>query len=98
MSHNAKRERQRQREQGRGRRFWFAAPLAICLPCLLPFILAAVLTGVGVGAAGSFLSDNAFLLAILIAAAMLVALVIGLGVSRLTRWRRGGIRFLSRDG
>ncbi len=77
---------------------WFAAPLAICLPCLLPFILAAVLTAVGVGAVGSFLSDNAFLLAILIAFAMLLALVIGLGISRLVRWRRGSIRFLSRDG
>ncbi len=97
MSHNAKRERQRQRERARGR-FWFAAPLAICLPCLLPFILAAVLTGVGVGAAGSFLSDNAFLLAIFIALAMLVAFVIGLGIARLARWRRGSIRFLSRDG
>ena len=75
---------------------WFAAPLAICLPCLLPFILAVVLTGVGVGAAGSFLSDNAFWLAILIALAMLVAFVIGLGISRL-RGRRGSIRFLSRD-
>ena len=75
---------------------WFAAPLAICLPCLLPFILAAVLTGVGVGAAGSFLSDNAFWLAILIALARLVAFVIGLGISRL-RGRRGSIRFLSRD-
>ena len=77
---------------------WFAAPLAICLPCLLPFILAAVLTAVGVGAVGSFLSDNAFLLAILIAFAMLVALVIGLAIARLARWRRGSIRFLSRDG
>ena len=75
---------------------WFAAPLAICLPCLLPFILVVVLTGVGVGAAGSFLSDNAFWLAILIALAMLVAFVIGLGISRL-RGRRGSIRFLSRD-
>ncbi len=75
---------------------WFVAPLAICLPCLLPFILAVVLTGVGVGAAGSFLSDNAFWLAILIALAMLVAFVIGLGISRL-RGRRGSIRFLSRD-
>ncbi len=77
--------------------FWFAAPLAICLPCLLPFILAAVLTAVGVGTVGSFLSDNAFLLAILIALAMLVALVIGLGIARLARWRRGSITFLSRD-
>ena len=75
---------------------WFAAPLAICLPCLLPFILAAVLTAVGVGTVGSFLSDNAFWLAVLIAFAMLVAFVIGLGISRL-RGRRGSIRFLSRD-
>ena len=74
---------------------WFAAPLAICLPCLLPFILAAVLTGVGVGTVGSFVSDNAFWLAILIALAMLVVLVIGLAIARLARWRRGSIRFLS---
>ncbi len=76
--------------------FWFAAPLAICLPCLLPFILAAVLTGVGVGTVGSFLSDNAFLLALLIALAMLVSLVIGLGISRL-RGRGSASRFVSRD-
>jgi uncharacterized membrane protein YhaH (DUF805 family) len=83
--------------KGKRGRFWFAAPLAICLPCLLPFILAAVLTGVGVGAAGSFLSDNAIWLAILIALAMLVAFVIGLAIARL-RERRESIRFLSRDG
>ena len=77
---------------------WFAAPLAICLPCLLPFAAGAVLTGVGVGAAGSFFSDNAFWLAIAIVLAMLVALVIGLGISRLVRGRRGSIRFLCRDG
>ncbi len=82
------------KSKGKSGRFWFAAPLAICLPCLLPFILAAVLTGVGVGAAGSFLSDNAFWLAILIVLAMLVAFVIGLGISRL-RGHRGSIRFLS---
>jgi hypothetical protein len=84
--------------ESKGKRglLWFAAPLAICLPCLLPFILAVVLTGVGVGAAGSYLSGNAFWLAILIALAMLVAFVIGLGISRL-RGRRGSIRFLSRD-
>ncbi len=76
---------------------WFAAPLAICLPCLLPFVLAAALTGLGAGVVGSFFSDNAFLLAILIALAMLVAFVIGLGISRLRR-RHAGIRFLSRDG
>ena len=85
------------KSKGKSGRFWFAAPLAICLPCLLPFILAAVLTGIGVGAVGSFLSDNAFWLAILIALAMLVAFVIGLGISRL-RGRHGSIRFLSRDG
>ncbi len=84
------------KSKGKRGLLWFAAPLAICLPCLLPFILAVVLTGVGVGAAGSFLSDNAFWLAILTALAMLVAFVIGLGISRL-RGRRGSIRFLSRD-
>ncbi len=73
--------------------FWFAAPLAICLPCLLPFILAAVLTGVGVGAVGSFFSANAFWLAILIALAMLVAFVIGLGIARL---RQESVKSLSR--
>ena len=78
--------------------FWFAAPLAICLPCLLPFVAGAVLTGLGVGAVGSFLSDNGFLLAIVIALVMLVAFVIGLGISRLARGRHAGIRFLSRDG
>ncbi len=84
--------------ESKGKRglLWFAAPLAIFLPCLLPFILAVVLTGVGVGTVGSFLSDNAFWLAILIVLAMLVAFVIGLGISRL-RGRRGSIRFLSRD-
>lgn len=83
--------------ESKGKRglLWFAAPLAICLPCLLPFVLAAVLTAVGVGAVGSFLSDNAFWLAILIVLAMLVAFVIGLGISRL-RGRRRSIRFLSR--
>ena len=86
--------------ESKGKRglLWFAAPLAICLPCLLPFILAAVLTAVGVGAVGSFLSDNAFLLAILIALAMLVALVIGLAISRLACCRPGIIRLLSSVG
>ncbi len=81
-------------------RWWllgFAAPLAICLPCLLPFILGAVLTGVGVGAIGSFLSDNAILIAIASSLAVLVALVIGWAVSRL-RQRGGAVRVLSRDG
>lgn len=81
--------------KGKSGRFWFAAPLVICLPCLLPLVAGAVLTGVGVGTVGSFLSDNAFLLAILIAVAMLAALVIGLGVSRLTRWRGESIGSIS---
>ena len=82
--------------KGKSGRFWLVAPLAICLPCLLPFILAAVLTGVGVSTVGSFLSDNAFLLAILIVLAMLVAFVVGLGISRLRR-RGGAMRIVSRD-
>ncbi len=73
--------------------FWFAAPLAICLPCLLPFVLGAVLTGVGIGAVGSFMSDNAFLLAILIVLSTLVALVVGLGIARL---RQASVKSLSR--
>lgn len=81
-----------------GRRKWWllGLPLLICLPCLLPFIAGAVLVGVGAGAVGSFLSDNAFLLAALAAAATLVALVAGLAVSR-ARGRGGAIRFVSRD-
>ncbi len=80
--------------KGKSGRFWFVAPLAICLPCLLPFILAAVLTGVGAGAVGS-VRDNAFLRAILIAHAMLAALVVGFGVARL---RRGSLKSPSPDG
>ncbi len=70
---------------GRSGLFWFAAPLAVCLPCLLPFVLGAVLTGVGVGAVGSFLSDNAFVLALLIVGSMVVVTIIGLGIARLAR-------------
>ncbi len=83
------------KSEGKSGIFWFAAPLAICLPCLLPLVLAAVLTGVGVGTVGSFLSDNAFLLAILILLSMLVALAIGLGIARL---RRGSLKSPSPDG
>ncbi len=81
------------KSKGKSGIFWIAAPLAICLPCLLPFILAAVLTGVGVGAVGSFFSDNAIWLAILIALTMLVAFVIGLGIARL---RQASVKSLSR--
>ncbi len=81
------------KSKGKSGLFWFAAPLAVCLPCLLPFVLGAVLTGVGVGAVGSFFSDNAFWLAILIVLAMMVALVIGLGIARL---RQASVKSLSR--
>lgn len=84
--------------KGKSGLLWLGAPLLICLPCLLPFILAAVLTGVGVGAVGSFFSDNAFFVAILIAVALVAALVIGAGISRLARRRRVGIRYVARDG
>lgn len=75
----------------------FGLPLLICLPCLLPFILGGVLVGVGVGAVGSFLSDNAILIAVAASAAMVVALVVGWWVSRL-RQRAGAVKFLSRGG
>ncbi len=81
------------KSKGKSGLFWFAAPLAICLPCLLPFVLGAVLTGVGVGAVGSFFSDNALWLAIPIVLAMLVAFVIGLGIARL---RQASVKSLSR--
>ena len=67
----------------------FGLPVLICLPCLLPFIAGAVLAGVGAGAVGSFLSDNAFLLALLAALATLVALVVGLAINL---WRRRAAR------
>lgn len=64
-------------EKGRSGLLWLAAPLAICLPCLLPFIAAGVLAGVGVGAVGSFFSDNAILIAIAASGAVLAALLVG---------------------
>ncbi|MCH8814005.1 MAG: hypothetical protein IH957_02755 [Chloroflexi bacterium] len=67
---------------------WFAAPLLVCLPCLAPFLLGAVLTGVGIGAAGSFLTDNGFLIAIITAAAIILAFTVALGFSRLLDERR----------
>ncbi len=76
-------------------RMWLAAPFLVCLPCLAPFALGTILIGVGAGATGSFFIDNAVLLAILITAAMLAALVIGLGIARLARWRGDGMRILS---
>jgi len=79
-----------------GKWWLLGLPLLICLPCLLPFILGAALVGAGAGAIGSFLSDNAFLLAALAAAATLLALVAGLAVSR-ARGRRGAMRIVSGD-
>ena len=67
---------------------WFAAPPLVCLPCLAPFLLGAVLTGVGIGAAGSFLTDNGFLIAIITAAATLLAFALALGLRRLLDERR----------
>ncbi len=85
------------KSKGKASVFWFAAPLAICLPCLLPLIAGALLTGVGVGAVGSFLSDNAILIAIAASLAVLFSLVIGWAVSRF-RQRGGAVRSLSKDG
>ena len=75
------------RDDGRGW-MWFAAPLLVCLPCLAPFLLGALLTGVGIGAAGSFLTDNGFLIAIITAAAMLLVFALALGFRRLLDERR----------
>ncbi len=77
---------------------WLAAPLAVCLPCLLPFIVAAVLAGAGAGAAGSFVSDNALLLAVIAGFATVAVLLIGLGVSRASRRVRRSVRIFSRGG
>ncbi len=77
---------------------WLAAPLAICLPCLLPFIAGAVLTGVGVGAVGSFFSDNALLLAAIAGFATVAVLLTGLGVSRASRRVRRSVRIFSKGG
>lgn len=59
------------------RPFWLAGPLAVCLPCLAPFLLGALLTALGVGAIGSFFTDNALLLAIVIALGVVAALLVG---------------------
>ena len=60
----------------------FLVALGICLPCLLPILGIAVLSGVGTGAIGSFLSDNSFLIAIIAAGATICALAMGMIVRR----------------
>lgn len=80
--------------EGKGGSLRMVVPLAVCLPCLLPFLLAA-LTTAGVGAAGSLLSDNARLLATVGAIAAALALVFGLAVSRRPCWRGGDVRSIS---
>ena len=67
---------------------WIVAPLLVCLPCLAPLALGAVLTGVGIGTVGSFLTDNGLLLAIITAAATLLAFALAFGLRRLLDGRR----------
>lgn len=69
--------------------------LGLCLPCLLPILGIAVLSGVGVGAIGSFLSDNALLIAGIAAVVTLVGMAVGLIVRRGV-YGNTGIRFLDR--
>ena len=51
--------------------------LGLCLPCLLPILGIAVLSGVGTGAIGSFLSGNALLVAAIAAGVAVCALAMG---------------------
>ncbi len=83
--------------KGKGGLLWFVAPLAICVPCLLPLIAGGLLAGIGVGAVGSFFINNALWLAIVASIVALFTLLVGWRVSRL-RQRAGAVRFLSRDG
>ena len=69
--------------------------LGVCLPCLLPVLGIAVLSGVGTGAIGSFLSDNGLLVAIIAAGAAVCALTIGLIVRR-ALYGTTGIRFVEK--
>ncbi len=79
--------------KGRSGLLWLIAPLAICLPCLLPFIAGAALTVVGVGALASFVSDNVFWLAISSSLATLVLAASGrIILSRMARRRWDGAR------
>ncbi len=55
--------------------------MVVC-PCVLPFVAGVVLTSIGVGALGSYLTDNADRLALWIALFMIPAVVIGWLLSR----------------
>ena len=70
--------------------------LAICIPCLVPLLVIALVAGGGAGAIGSFLSDNALLVAAIATAAMLVAIAMGL-IVRWAMYGTVGIRFLSKN-
>lgn len=69
--------------------------LAICLPCLIPILVIALLVGGGVGAVGSFLSDHALLVAAIAAAVTLFALATGM-IVRWAMYDTTGIRFLAK--
>ncbi len=71
----------------------FLVALGICLPCLRPVLGIAVLSGVGTGAIGSFLSDNGLLVAIVAAGVTVCALTMGLMVRR-ALYGTTGIRFV----
>ncbi len=73
-----------QKRQGR---WWlFGLPLLICLPCVLPALVAGMLAVGGIGALGSFLSGSGGLLVVGVA---IVLIISASGVH--ARWRlRGG--------
>lgn len=64
------------------------ASQARALPCRLPFIAGAALTGAGASAAGSSIVHNGVLLAAVVGLAATVAIVIGLSVARFQERRR----------
>ncbi len=70
--------------------------LGICLPCLVPLLVIAVLAGGGVGAIGSFFSDNALLVLAIAAGVAVCALAMGMTV-RWAMYGTAGIRFLSKN-
>jgi len=61
---------------------WFIAPLAICLPCIFPAVIAAFLAVGGAGAVGSFVSGTGGVLALSVGAVLLVSAAAIYG-----RWR-----------
>lgn len=59
-----------------------AAPVAVCLPCLAPLVVAGVLAAMGAGTIASSFTENGLLLA---AAATFIALVVIVTTAGLTR-------------